>query len=76
MSKLLLVILIGVVVYLLWKKSHAEIRRPSSGGGARPPEAMLRCTRCGVYFPVGEAVMRGGHAYCSLPHAQQGGDPG
>jgi len=71
MAKLLLLVLIGVVVYTLWKKAQSGPRPASPSGRANPaPEAMLECARCGVHFPAGEAVMRDGKAYCSAAHAQ------
>ena len=70
MTKLLLIILIGVVIYTLWKKGPTAPRRAPSGG-REEPVAMLQCARCGVHFPGGEAVMRDGRAYCSPGHAQQ-----
>ena len=73
MSKLLLIILIAVVIYTFLKKGQPRARRAPSGG-RHEPEAMLQCTRCGVHFPIGEAVMRDGRAYCSPGHAQQKAD--
>jgi uncharacterized protein len=34
-----------------------------------PPEAMLCCAHCGVYFPASENVPAGGRDYCSPAHA-------
>ena len=72
MAKLLLLVLIGVVVYTLWKKSQS--RPTSSEPPNAPPEAMLECSRCGVHFPAGEAVMSDGKAYCCAAHAQSRSD--
>jgi len=74
MAKLLLIVLIGVVVYALWKKSQSNARPAASGRANAPPEAMMQCARCGVHFPAGEAVMRDGKSYCSAGHAQAAPD--
>ena len=49
-------------------------------GPARPPSAerpqsthMVRCDRCGVYVPEGEAVRARGHVYCSAAHRDEDG---
>jgi uncharacterized protein len=74
MSKLLLIVLIAALVYSFWKKGQGVHRAQSGGAASRgaPPavQEMLKCARCGVHFPLGEAVMRDGRAYCSLAHAQ------
>ena len=33
-----------------------------------PPEAMLCCARCGVYYPASENVPAEGRDYCSPAH--------
>jgi uncharacterized protein len=73
MAKLLLLVLIGVVVYTLWKKSQSR-RASSEPPPIAPPEAMLECSRCRVHFPAGEAVMREGRAYCCAAHAHSRSD--
>lgn len=36
------------------------------------PEAMVRCSHCGVHLPRSEATMIGGHTWCSSEHARLG----
>lgn len=60
MSKLLLLLAIGVVAFLLFKR----MRRPP----VRPPvaraEDMVRCARCGVNLPKSEALCDRGVCVC------------
>jgi uncharacterized protein len=39
---------------------------------ATPPEyvQMVSCVTCGVHLPVGDAVRRGDHYFCSTAHAE------
>ena len=42
---------------------------PSVGDTA---EAMVRCEHCGIHLPRSEAVLIGGHTWCSQEHARLG----
>jgi uncharacterized protein len=68
MGKLLLLILVGIVAYLLWK----GMSRNARPGGQHPPRAdaerMVGCSQCGVHLPVSEAVESGGNYFCSDEH--------
>ncbi len=36
------------------------------------PEQMVRCAHCGIHLPRSEAVLSGGHTWCSREHAKLG----
>lgn len=78
MGKILLLGALGVLVWWLWRKLHAE--RPADAGAAieRPAEAMVPCAHCGVHQPRSECVASRGLFYCSEAHRQlaepQGGE--
>jgi uncharacterized protein len=66
MGKLLILVLVALAAYFLWRGL-----RP---GGGRPPEAkadgerMVDCSQCGVHLPVSEAVEAKGRYFCSDEH--------
>ena len=69
MSKLLLLLLFGVVAYLLFKgvRRRATARRE----GDRPApgaERMVACAQCGVHLPEGEAIAGEGRHFCCEEH--------
>ncbi len=82
--RVLLWMLIGLAVYLLWRKwqrerdaatadaaRQAAPRRP----GAEQPSTgrMVRCAHCGLHLPESEAVRSGdGRDYCSPAHLSAG----
>lgn len=41
-------------------------------GTTREAEAMVRCEHCGIHLPRSEAVLIGGHTWCSQEHARLG----
>ena len=55
------------------------VRRLRSGPAQPPPAGrvasthMVRCDRCGVYVPEGEAVHAGERVYCSSAHRDEDG---
>ena len=68
--------LIVLVIFALRKKGQA-ISRPDIPVSAQPPEqngaseSMVCCTRCQVYVPSSEAVVRENKVYCCAAHADQ-----
>ncbi len=72
MSKLLLLAIVVAVVWWLAK----GFRRQGGSKRARqaaPPERMVRCSHCGLYLPLGEAVRDGERYFCSAEHRRLAG---
>lgn len=65
MSRLLLLIAVGILIYLLFK---ALRKRPLQPPADSSPEDMVRCAQCGVHLPKSESVLSGGQFYCSQAH--------
>lgn len=70
MSKLLLLFLIGVALYLIFARS----RRSSAHKGPAPTRdgEMVRCKQCGLHFPAEEGVVADGDSYCCEEHRRLG----
>jgi uncharacterized protein len=66
MGKLLILVLVALAAYFLWR----GLRRGSDGpGGARGDgERMVDCSQCGVHLPVSEAIEAKGRYFCSDEH--------
>lgn len=67
MTKLLLLIAVGVIAYLV-------LRRFTKSGSAVPPPAyapMVSCMSCGLHLPRDSAIERSGRFYCCAEHADQ-----
>jgi uncharacterized protein len=65
MGKYLLLALLALVVYLVWRGVRA---RPGPPGGSSGGERMVDCSQCGVHLPVSDAVVEGGRYFCSEEH--------
>ena len=65
MSRLLLLIVIAVVVYLLFKSFR---KRLDSKNAPAKTEDMVRCAHCGTHLPKGECIMADGNIYCGEAH--------
>ena len=63
MGRILFYILIGIMIWLLWRGSRraAAPREPAQGGRA---EDMVACARCGVHMPRSESREEGGRLVC------------
>jgi uncharacterized protein len=67
MGKLLILALVAVVAYLLWR----GLRRGADSPPRQPPadgERMVDCSQCGVHLPVSEAIAAQGRYFCSDEH--------
>lgn len=71
---LLAIVLLGA---WLWRLNRGELPDPSRRADPPPPpqpgsgpQAMVRCTHCGVHLPQGEAVAGRLGWYCSAEHRQ------
>ena len=72
-----LVVLVLLVVIAVWLIRRA-LRGPSSAKDdvSRTLKGeLVRCARCGLHLPRGEARTAGGEAYCSEEHARLGPGP-
>ena len=72
-----LIVFIVIVVAVVWLVKRALRAAESKGAGEtsapkEPPqsEELVRCARCGVLLPRGEARMANGVLYCSEEHAR------
>lgn len=65
MSKLLLLLVAVVVVYLAWKGFARKRGEPPASSQA---EVMVPCAHCGVNLPHSEALRDGGRFFCSEEH--------
>lgn len=79
MGKLLVLVILGFIAYALWRSMLAkaaraarEAERDKGGERARTVggELMVKCRRCGVNLPVGEAILVRGEHYCSTEHVE------
>lgn len=78
MGKFLLLVVLALVVYALWRGAKrvgtsdrgAASTRSGAGVASAAPERMVSCERCRVHLPVGEAVVVEGRYYCSHEHAR------
>lgn len=70
MAKFLLFIFVLAVIYALVR---ASTRRGKPPPPARLPEAMTKCSHCGLHFPQAEAVSDTGRDYCCEDHRRLGG---
>lgn len=72
MAKLLFWVVLGVLVYWLYKRHKRggqprEAQAPAQQG----PEDMVRCAECGVHLPRSESIMSQGEFFCSDEHRRQ-----
>lgn len=73
MSKLILLLFLGLLAYLVFKGfQRAASRRRSDAERPMPPERMVTCTRCGVHLPESEALEGDGGPFCSEEHRRLG----
>lgn len=75
MTKLLFLILLGVIAYLLYTRAQAGRVRNfphKQTSATSKTEQMVVCAHCGVYLPQSDSLEAGGQHYCSLEHRQLG----
>lgn len=69
------VLLVLAVFVLLWLL-RSSFRRPPAAGTKPPatpsgePQAMLKCTQCGVHLPRDEVLPGRGGVFCGEAHRQ------
>ena len=70
MSRILIVIVIFIVIYLLFKHYRKQTPKKYVLGEdtSKHRENMVRCAHCGVHLPKGESIMVDHRHYCSEVH--------
>jgi len=70
MSKLLILIVVVLAAYVLWRAvTRVDDRPPRRSQAARiEGERMVDCSQCGVHLPISEAVEAKGRYFCSEEH--------
>lgn len=73
MSKLILLLFLGLLAYLVFKGfQRAASRRNGDADRPKAPERMVACARCGVHLPESEALEGDGGRFCSEEHRRLG----
>lgn len=73
MSKLILLLFLGLLAYLVFKGfKRAAGRRAEDADKPRPTERMVACARCGVHLPESEAFASADRNFCSEEHRRLG----
>jgi uncharacterized protein len=74
MGKLLFWLLIGLLIYILWRgaKRRSERRAEDQRASAPEIEQMVRCEVCQVNLPRSEAILSHGRFYCCEAHRRDG----
>ncbi len=70
MSRLLVVVVIFIAIYLLLKYYRKQLPKKDVPGEdtSRRSENMVRCAHCGVHLPKGESIVVDQKYYCSEVH--------
>ena len=66
--KYLLLVLVFIVAYWIFKAYSAARRGGRFQTRAGDPEDMVRCAQCGVHVPRSESLMSGQAFYCTPEH--------
>jgi uncharacterized protein len=74
MGKLILLLLVALAAFVIFKGLKAPRGRQSPGRAAdASPERMVTCERCGVHLPESDSVRDGGKYFCSEEHRRLDG---
>jgi uncharacterized protein len=68
MGRLLFWIILGAIVYAVFKGWARGGGAASTARRPPPPETMVRCEACGLNLPQSDAFTRDGRWYCSREH--------
>lgn len=71
-GKILLLVIIGLVVYALFRNYQRSLNKPSAPAREQSVEDMVKCAHCGVNLPRSEAIYSGGEFFCTTEHKQLG----
>ncbi len=72
MGKILLLIIVGVVVYAVFRNYQRSLNKPPSSAREQSVEDMVKCAHCKVNLPRSEAIYSGGEFYCTPEHQKLG----
>ncbi|MGR8919743.1 MAG: PP0621 family protein [Gammaproteobacteria bacterium] len=64
-------VLVALVVVIALVALVRGLREPRARRAATLEDKAVRCEHCQVYLPRKEAIVRGGHTYCSREHADE-----
>lgn len=70
MGRIVLFLVLALVAYIIFKGAFRRDRRPHAG--AEGAESMVACHHCRLNVPTSEALLEGGHYYCSEEHRRLG----
>lgn len=73
--KYLLVLVVVLVAFWLWRKGRRDEIRAREAQQRPPPaveapKAMVRCAHCGLHLPATDAITGPDGVYCSTAHRQ------
>jgi uncharacterized protein len=68
MGKYLLLLLLAVAAYLIWKGLRRSRDAPPQARDPGEVERMVDCSQCGVHLPLSESVGESGRYFCSDEH--------
>lgn len=71
MGKLILLGILGVVVWWMWRKLRSPASDCQPTSAPRPVESMVSCARCGLNQPRSECVESDGNYYCCDAHRRE-----
>lgn len=72
MGKILLLIIIGVVVYAIFRNFKRSLNQPDAATRESSAEDMVKCAHCHVNLPRSEAIQAGDAFYCTPEHQKLG----
>lgn len=72
MIKILLLIVIGFVVWAVFRAWQRSLNHPTTPAHSQTVEDMVKCAHCGVNLPRSEAIYSQGSFFCTPEHRQLG----
>ena len=72
MIKILLLIVIGFVVWGLFRAYQRSLSDSPPPSSQKAVETMVKCAHCAVNLPRSEAIFSGGEFYCTPEHQKLG----
>lgn len=72
MSKLFLILVFGILLYVVLTRGKRRSGREAAPRAASVPESMVECAHCHLHLPQGECIEAGGRHYCCEEHRRLG----